>query len=150
MLLSKSCEYGMRAILFIAFAEEDNYIAIKEISNQLDIPHHFLTKILQNLTAEGLLTSMKGPNGGVRLKKDSSNIQLLEIVQAIDGSKLFSECVLGLPGCGNQRPCALHHQWIDRRESIKNMLGSTTLRELADKNKTEGFRLSLNEVHKDN
>lgn len=143
MLLSKSCEYGMRAVLFIAFAEEDKYIPIKEISEQLNIPHHFLTKILQKLTANELLTSMKGPNGGVQLKKDANNIYLLEIVQAIDGNELFNECVLGLPGCGNQEPCALHHKWIDRREGIKNMMNSTTLKELADKDKTEKFRLSL-------
>lgn len=149
MLLSKSCEYGMRAVLFIAFAKEDNYIPIKEISDELGIPHHFLTKILQKLTAAELLKSMKGPNGGVQLKKDSKNIQLLEIVKAIDGSELFTECVLGLPDCGDAKPCALHAKWMDRREDIKKMLGSTTLKELAKKIKQRSSGWDLTKVWTD-
>lgn len=133
MLLSKSCEYGMRAALFIAAIEGDKYVSIREIGDKLDIPYHFLTKILQKLTLSGLLKSMKGPNGGVRLERNRDNIQLLEIITAIDGDELFTECILGLPNCGNAKPCALHSTWVSHREGIKNMLKSTTLEELAGK-----------------
>jgi Rrf2 family protein len=142
MLLSKACEYGLRSALFIASVEEDdNYVSIREISDKLDIPYHFLAKILQKLTAAGLLKSMKGPNGGVRLEKQHENIQLLEIVTAIDSDKLFTECILGLPGCGKQAPCALHHKWMVHREGIKNMLSSTTLKELVGQTKAGNFRM---------
>jgi Rrf2 family protein len=146
MLLSKSCEYGMRAALFIASIEGDKYVSIREISDKLDIPYHFLTKILQKLTAAGLLQSMKGPNGGVRLERKHKSIQLLDIITAIDGSKLFTECVLGLPGCGNKKPCALHDKWMAHREGIKNMLDSTTLKELADQSKAGKFRMNVGKL----
>jgi Rrf2 family protein len=142
MLLSKACEYGIRAALFIASTEEDDsYVSIREISDKLDIPYHFLAKILQKLTNTGLLKSMKGPNGGVRFEKHHANIQLFEIVTAIDGDKLFTECILGLPGCGRQKPCALHQHWMIHREGIKNMLNSTTLKELAGQTKAGKFRM---------
>ncbi len=127
MLLSKACEYGIRAAIFIASMEEGKYVSIREVSDKLDIPYHFLTKILQKLTTCGLLTSMKGPAGGVRLKRNPEDVQLFEIITAIDGDELFNECVLGLPGCGAQKPCVLHRKWMDHREGIKNMLRTTTL-----------------------
>ncbi|HEX6982613.1 MAG TPA: Rrf2 family transcriptional regulator [Balneolaceae bacterium] len=143
MLLSKSCEYGLRATLYLASTEAGKFTSIREISDKLDISYHFLTKILQQLTAEGLLESFKGPNGGVRLAKPGKEIQLLEIVEAIDGNELFTECVLGLPGCGMKKPCAMHDKWMNHREGIKEMLESTTLSELADRTRSKNFRISV-------
>lgn len=145
MLLSKSCEYGMRASLFLAFRDGEGYISIREISDKLDISFHFLTKILQQLTAQSLVTSFKGPKGGVKLAKPGQKIKLLDIVKAIDGDDLFNECVLGLEGCGDREPCALHHKWMDHRIGIKKMLDSTTLKELADQSKAKNYRINLNQ-----
>lgn len=144
MLLSKSCEYGIRATLFLASTEAHDYTSIREISDKLEISFHFLTKILQQLKAEGLVASMKGPKGGVRLQNSQENILLLDIVEAIDGDDLFTECVLGLPGCGDRKPCAMHHKWMNHREAIKKMLSSTTLHELAEDSKKKNYRMNLN------
>lgn len=51
MLLSKSCIYGLRATLFLSAREQDGFIPIREMSEKLEISFHFLTKILQQLTA---------------------------------------------------------------------------------------------------
>lgn len=143
MLLSKSCEYGLRATLYLASKEGTEFTSIRQISDKLDISYHFLTKILQQLTAEGLLESFKGPNGGVRLIKGGKEIRLLDIVKAIDGEELFTECVLGLPGCGMKKPCALHDKWANHREGIKKMMSSTSLNELAERTRAQNFRISI-------
>lgn len=149
MLLSKSCEYGLRATLFLASTERDDYISISEISEKLDISFHFLTKILQKLNTQGLLESFKGPNGGVKLAKPSDQIQLLEIVETIDGDELFNECVLGLPGCGDKEPCALHNKWMDQRENIKTMFKSTDLKTLAEESMEKDYRINLEQTFKE-
>lgn len=142
MLLSKSCVYGLRASLFLASRKNGEYIPIRKMSDKLEISFHFLTKILQQLTAEEILESFKGPNGGVRLKKDGTKIPLMDIVLAIDGSQLLTECALGLPGCGTKNPCPLHDKWAKTRDSIRNMLEQTTLTELVKKGKAENLRLT--------
>lgn len=142
MLLSKSCVYGLRASLFLASNQNGEYISIREMSEKLDISFHFLTKILQQLTAAGLMESHKGPKGGVRLIKAGSEVTLFEIVVAIDGSDLFTECALGLPGCGTKQPCPLHDKWAVTREGIRGMLERTTLLELADKGKEMNLRIT--------
>ncbi len=131
MLLSKSCEYGIRATLYLATVKTDGYVSIRAISEELKISFHFLTKIFQKLTQAGLLVSFRGPNGGVALAKPATQITLLDLVIAIDGSDLFHECVLGLPGCGDEKPCPLHDSWAHERTRLKSMFGRTTLADAA-------------------
>ncbi|MDZ7716782.1 MAG: Rrf2 family transcriptional regulator [Balneolaceae bacterium] len=142
MLLSKACIYGLRSSLFLATYESGTYVSIKEISETLDISFHFLTKILQQLTGAGILESQKGPNGGVRLSKPSSELCLFIIVEAIDGTEIFTECVLGLKGCGTQKPCPMHEKWGKKRDDIQEMLKSTTLLELVEKGKAGNLRIT--------
>ena len=144
MLLSKSCVYGLRASLFIASQSNGEYISIREMSEKLDISFHFLTKTLQELTKAGLMESQKGPKGGVRLTRPGSEISLFEIVVAIDGFDLFTECALGLPGCGTEKPCPLHEKWAGTRENMREMLEETTLVELAHKGKEMNLRITAN------
>jgi len=144
MLLSKSCIYGLRASLYLAYNKNDGYISIKEIAKELDISFHFLTKILQQLTAEGYMESYKGPNGGIKLSKKGLDSSLLDFVATIEGGELFTECVLGLPGCGSSVPCALHENWVSTRNGIVKMLQDATIQDLIKKKLDEGLRKKLN------
>jgi len=142
MLLSKSCVYGLRASLYLASRTDGEYVPIKKMSDKLEISFHFLTKILQQLTAEGIMESFKGPNGGIRLNRNGNDVYLMDIVLAIDGSQLLTECALGLPGCGTKNPCPLHDKWAKTRDSIRVMLEETSLTELVKKGKAENLRLT--------
>lgn len=142
MLLSKSCVYGLRAGLYMASNDNGQYISIKEMSDKLNISFHFLTKILQQLNGAGLVESHKGPNGGVKLTKKGEEINLFDIVVAIDGEELFTECALGLPGCGTEKPCPLHEKWAGTRDGIRAMLENTNLVELAEKGRMMNLRIT--------
>lgn len=142
MLLSKSCVYGLRASLYLASKKGQEFHSLKAISEELEISFHFLTKILQQLTAKDFIESYKGPNGGVRLSEKGQNATLYDLVIAIDGPGLFTQCALGLPGCGVQDPCPLHDQWVGAREKIENMLERMTLNEIAQEGKAKHFRLT--------
>lgn len=142
MLLSNACVYGLRASVYLASVSSESYTSITKISEELDISRHFLTKVLQKLTDAGLLESMKGPKGGVKLVHSGDEIMLLEIVAAIDGMDLLTECALGLPGCGTEKPCPIHDKWADTRDEIRKMLGETSLHDLATKGKEGNLRIT--------
>ena len=142
MLLSKSCVYGLRASLYLASRKEIEFTSIKEMSNKLGISFHFLTKILQQLTATAFMESYKGPNGGVRLSAKGRSATLFDLVVAMDGIELFTQCALGLSGCGSEKPCPLHDSWTDTRASIQAMLEKTTLDKLGKQGKENLFRIS--------
>ncbi|RMH60761.1 MAG: Rrf2 family transcriptional regulator [Bacteroidetes bacterium] len=126
-MLSRRCTYGLQAALFLASQERGAYIPIQRISECLGLSFHFLTKVLQHLTHHGLLRSLRGPHGGVALARPPGQITLKEIVVAIDGPDLFEACVLGLPGCGEQKPCPLHEDWKEVRGCLRNAFAGTTL-----------------------
>ena len=132
MMLSKSCEYGLRAALYLASLDEEGYVPIGTISEELDISFPFLTKIFQKLNDAGLLESQRGPKGGVALTRDADAVTLYEIVTAIDGDDLFRECVLGLPNCGTAKPCPLHNDWVEERDRLETLFRNATLAELPD------------------
>ena len=133
MLLSRACELAIQAVLYLAKHDGKRYIPIKEISENNHISFHFLSKILQKLTKHGILTSSKGPNGGVHLSKDPNEITLLEIVDAIDGLDfLTNKCIIGTPGCNSNNPCALHHKWGPIRNMIFEMFANESIAQLIE------------------
>ena len=142
MLLSKSCEYGLRATLYLARADPGVLIPIRTISDALGIPYHFLAKIVQTLIGAGLLTSVRGPHGGVALARPARGVTLDEIVLALDGPGIFTECVLGLPGCGNRKPCPLHDQWAPARAKVHAMFAHASLADVAARIEAGDFRLA--------
>ncbi len=141
MLLSKSAEYGIRASLYLATLKRDGFVSIRDISDELNISFHFLTKIFQKLTQAGLMNSFRGPNGGIMLAHPAEKITLLDLVTAIDGPELFTECVLGLPACGNQHPCPLHEGWAKERQRLRTMFEKMNLAEMAERIDEFDFRL---------
>ncbi len=148
MVLSKACTYGILASLYVAreSSRSNGYVSIGKMSEKLHISFHFLTKILQELTSAGLLTSMKGPKGGVALKRDAGKITLLDIIIAIDGMKVFTECLLGMPGCGTEKPCPVHDEWAEIREDLYETFRSKTLGETVQKIEELDLRFALPEL----
>lgn len=141
-MLSKACTYGLLASFYVAKLKGTDYVSIREMSDDLGISFHFLTKILQKLTHEGIMVSHKGPKGGVSLGRAPERISLLDIITAIDGPDLLNECLLGLPGCGHEKPCPMHQQWMEIRSRLTNMFMEQNLANSTDEIIRNGFRLS--------
>lgn len=130
-MFSKACEYGIRAVLFIAKqSQKDLRPNVTEIAKAVDSPEPFTAKVCQQLVRAGLLLSRKGPNGGFYLEKNSA-LKLSEIVAAIDGDKIFSGCGLGLRECSPAHPCPVHDQFMGIRNELKQMCENTLVMELA-------------------
>lgn len=142
LLLSKTCNYGIRAALYVASKNNEKYVPIRQISDDLKISFHFLTKILQILTQKNIMVSYRGPNGGVSLARPASEITIMEIVEAIDGLNLFQGCILGLPECNNNNPCPFHEKWATVRDDLMSTFQSEKLLDLAQRISDFGLRIS--------
>ncbi len=127
-IFSKTCEYAMRAVFFIAHkTSSGGRVGIKEIAMGIDSPEHFLAKILQDLSRRGVVQSAKGPNGGFYMESTALKRPLADVVEAVDGNGLFTGCGLGLEYCSEINPCPLHHEFKAIRNRIHEMLQSTTI-----------------------
>lgn len=127
-MVSKTCEYAIRAMLYIALKSKINTkVGVKQIAKAIDSPEPFIAKILQDLGKKGLVLSSKGPTGGFYLDNAGYKNSLADVVTAIDGDKLFTGCGLGLKSCSAKMPCPVHDEFILVRKQIKTMMQNAKL-----------------------
>jgi Rrf2 family protein len=130
-MFSKACEYAIRAALYISTKSVDgSKLGIKEIAKEIDSPAHFTAKILQTLTREGIISSIKGPNGGFFLDPKAKPVPLTSIVKAIDGENILHSCSLGLKECSDRFPCPIHHDIKAYKERLRQIMKEKTLQQL--------------------
>lgn len=141
-MFSKACKYGIRAVLFLALhTSEQVKIGVVDIAKALNVPQHFLAKILQQLSKSNLISSTKGPNGGFYLNEENLESTLDKIIMCIDSREVFSSCILGLPVCSSENPCPLHIQAYAYREGLHYQLRHQSIRELAQKIEKENLNI---------
>lgn len=131
MILSRACEYGVQALIYLNTRPDGEYVSVPVIARAQKISPSFLSKIVRQLVTNRLLDSMKGPGGGVRLSRPAGRILLLDIVRAIDGLEGFERCVIGEPHCSDKRPCPVHSFWLPIRLSIHRMFSEHSLSDLS-------------------
>jgi Rrf2 family protein len=115
--------------------DEKRYVQAEEIAGMLHIPRHFASKILKNLSKQGVLISVKGPAGGFALNDKSLSISIYDIVALTDGIQGFSNCVLLFSECNNSNPCPMHCQMAVVKNQLQNTLTCTTIGDLLHEDK---------------
>lgn len=132
-MFSKSCEYAIKAMIYISQkSREDIRVGVEEVAKNIDAPKHFIAKILQELSRKKLVQSMKGPNGGFFLEKKDLKTSLAHIVKAMDGDKIYNECVLGLKDCSHKNPCPVHAEYTEIKKKLIAMLENNTIENFND------------------
>lgn len=130
-MLSNTSKYAIRAVIYLALnAGEEKKIGIKQISKDLNIPTPFLGKILQTLAKHKLLSSTKGPHGGFGLGRNAKKINLIDIVDIIDGQDIFNKCLIRLDDCNDKEPCTMHSKYAEVREQLLNLFQNQNISEL--------------------
>jgi len=103
-------------------------VGMTTISEEINSPQAFTAKILQQLTRNNIVKSVKGPYGGFTIEEHMMDTKLSEIVSVLDGDSIYKGCGLGLKQCDANSPCPLHFKFIEIRDNLKNMLESTSLK----------------------
>ncbi|TDW99024.1 RrF2 family transcriptional regulator [Dinghuibacter silviterrae] len=133
-MFSRTCEYGIRAMIFIAqHSKNGARVGIREIAAGIDSPEHFIAKIMQELGRKGVVQSVKGPNGGFYLDDKGRECTLAKIVRMLDGDQLFTGCGLGLRQCSEAHPCPIHEEFKKIRQEIGAMLENSRIGEFTAK-----------------
>ena len=129
MIFSKSVGYALQTVIYLSGFSKDNPVHQKDVSQKLNIPFHYLGKILQPLSKNNIVTSKKGGNGGFYLTKSPKDIVLCDIVSIFGETGCFDECVIGFPGCNDATPCPLHNDWKPAKIILQNILQKHTVDE---------------------
>ncbi len=130
-MFNQTCEYAIRAAIAIARLPREEYVLAKDLAKDLELPQHYLSKILQQLVRQRVLESTRGRLGGFRLTRNADEIQLVEIVAPFDDLKKKEECILGQAVCSDARACPLHDFWKSVRDRYLDEIQQKTLGEFA-------------------
>lgn len=135
-MLSATCKYGIRAVIYIASkSDQKANIGLKEIAEKLKIPQPYLAKILQILARKKILHSSKGPHGGFYLMIPASKLTLMDLIDAIDGRNFFDSCYVTGERCNFDKSdngiCVLHNELRQEKVRLEMFFSSKTVEDLA-------------------
>jgi Rrf2 family iron-sulfur cluster assembly transcriptional regulator len=136
-MLSATCKYGIRAVIFIASKQESNTnTGLKEIAEKLEIPQPYLAKILQTLARKKILRSSKGPHGGFFLMTPAEKITLMDVIEALDGRDFFDNCYVTGERCNFDEPdkglCILHNELREEKIRMEKFFSSKSIEALVN------------------
>lgn len=130
-MLSQKSKYALRAVLYLAIESENGrQIGGKEVSEELEIPLAFTSKILQQLVRDNLISSAKGPGGGFFLTDKNYKNPIINVVDSMGDLSVFYSCGLGLPNCSEKKPCPIHNHFKIGRNALLELFSSKTIADL--------------------
>jgi Rrf2 family cysteine metabolism transcriptional repressor len=93
MKLTRRSEYALLALIHLARAKGEGYVAVAAIAEAQGLPARFLEQLLMALKRARLVKSQKGPHGGYRLARPADKISLAEVIRLLDGALAPTESV---------------------------------------------------------
>lgn len=132
--LSKKVEYALISLVDLATRDRDDLVTTRDLSNQYQIPHEILGKVLQQLTKQGILSSVQGVKGGYTLAVEVNEINISKIIETVDGP-------ISLIKCTHDEPCdcdQIHHCNIKTpmeiiQDELVNYFSRISLQDIKDR-----------------
>jgi Rrf2 family protein len=131
MQITRASDYAVRVMIYLAGLPPNSTIRQAELSRETGVSSHFLSKVLQQLVRSGLIRSHRGSSGGYALALSAQRVSLLDVVQAMEGPVQLNQCVADGLSCDRKAWCPAHQVWIEAQASIVNILGRTSMANLA-------------------
>jgi Rrf2 family iron-responsive transcriptional regulator len=129
MRLTRQTNYAMRILMYCA-ANNDRLSRIPEIASAYSVSELFLFKILQPLVENGLVQTVRGRNGGVRLGRPAEQISLFDVVRVTEESFAMAECFESDSDCPLVDSCALNSALREALNAFFEVLGRHTIADL--------------------
>jgi len=127
-LFTQSVEYALRAVVHLAM-HPDEPQKTADIAVATKVPAAYLSKVLQGLRKEEIVTLARGVGGGVMLARSPELLTILDVVNAVDPIQRIKSCPLGLKSHGVNL-CALHRRMDNALKAMEDAFAATTLAEL--------------------
>lgn len=132
-MLNQSAEYAVRVVVRLAAADEGQWTQAAELAKDLDLPANYLSKLMHQLAAAGVLRSRRGRGGGFQLGRSADELTLATVVAPFDPPARYRECLLGGRYCSEATACEAHFTWKPIANQVFTFLNETTVAQLASR-----------------
>jgi Rrf2 family transcriptional regulator, nitric oxide-sensitive transcriptional repressor len=125
--INKKMEYGMMALLYLN-AKPDRVASVREIAEAHGIPEQLLSKVMQSLKGNQLVTSVYGNHGGYRLSRDLALISLFDLSRSVVGPVQLAACLEpGKQACPAMAGCTIMTPMSYLNKMIVQLFQETSL-----------------------
>ena len=131
LTISLRADYAVRSMVALAALDSPVPVSARVLSDRMGIPVRFLPHVLSDLSRAGLVVGKPGRNGGYRLGRPATAIDLLAIVDAAEQWSGPTICVLRGGPCAPDGRCAVHDAFTAATEATRDSLRTTTLAQVA-------------------
>ncbi len=131
MHLTRQSDYGVRAVLHLAGLPYGDVVQTREIALKEGIPSKYLPSIIRTLARAGLIRTMRGNQGGVTLARPPEEINLREVIEAIEGPIALVQCMKGPSQCVHEEDCTFLPVCEQLQGMMIGQLEGTTFADLA-------------------
>lgn len=128
--ISRRADYAVRVMIELGLRTDEEPLSARELSQKTAVPQAFLHKITADLVKRNLVRTFAGPHGGIALAQSTTNVTLLQIVEAADGPVCLNTCLLRPHECPRDRICPAHETWGRLQQMIVTELRKTKLDQL--------------------
>lgn len=129
MRLTTKGRYAVTAMLDLAYHSEKRPVTLTDIAKRQHISLSYLEQLFARLRRAGMVEGVRGPGGGYQLSRDASQINIAEIIIAVDEAIDSTRCG-GKANCQNNQPCLTHDLWLGLSEQIRDYLASISLQDV--------------------
>lgn len=129
MRLTTKGRYAVTAMLDLAYHGEKKPVTLTDIAKRQNISLSYLEQLFARLRRAGMVEGVRGPGGGYQLSRDTSQINVADIITAVDETIDSTRCG-GKGNCQNSHPCLTHDLWMGLSEQIRLYLSTISLHDL--------------------
>ena len=133
MNVGRRVDYAVRALTYLAGQPPGKVIRRAEIEKKQDIPSHYLSKIMKDLVASGLVHAHVGSKGGFSLARPAETISIKEVYETVERPIVLMECLdKSEERCPYCSVCTQISVWDRAQSLLANYLASVTISNIAD------------------
>lgn len=129
MKLSTKGKYGLYAMDYLAQHEGDGPQPLKAVA-EIGVQEDYLEQLLGTLRRAGLVTTVRGAQGGYQLARSAAQITVGDVIEAMEGPLSLSECVSDGGLCDKSDQCRTRRVWGRLSTQIGELLHSITLSDM--------------------
>jgi len=134
--LTTKGRYAVTAMLDLAFHSQKLPVTLTDIATRQTISLSYLEQLFARLRRAGMVKGVRGPGGGYKLAGKASDINIADIIAAVDEQIDATKCG-GEANCQNHKSCLTHDLWMGLSDQIRQYLKGITLADLLEKHRIQ-------------
>lgn len=126
MDISRKTDYALRMLAMLA-EDPECLLSVRTAAEEVNVPYSFARSIQHGLVQAGIVESLRGVHGGMRLKVSPDDVTIRQAVEAVQGPMVMNDCTAPDGDCARMGACCYHPLWAGAQALMRDYLDSVSL-----------------------